>query len=175
MKKEKKKEELNRFEREGWIFIGEIEFKYNPFSKYMDDEPVFMYTKSYMNEENTKVYYMYGFGRGVKCPTYLSYFELEKRYSILTVLQWYISHDIICSGAEGRYQLPADKQSVRLAGMKEWILPNDKFLNKELELEDIEKLWRTDKENKKIEEYQNNEYASKEDKKRVLEKGFYKI
>ena len=166
---------LNKYEKEGWIFIGEIEFKYNPFSKYKDEEPVFMYACSHMNEENTKVYYMYGFGRGINTVIYLSYFQLEKRYSITTILQYYISHDMICNGVEGRYELPANKQACRLAGMQEWIYPNEKFLNKEIELSNLEKLWRTDKEEKIIEEFMHNDYASDESKQNCRKNGYYKI
>ena len=173
--KKEDKIELHLSEIKGWIFIGEIEFKYSPFSKYIDDEPVFMYARSHTNEEKTKVYYTYGFSRGIICPEHLSYFELEKRYSITTILQFYISHDIECLGADGRYIMPANRQAFRLAGMTEWILPNDKFLNKEIELDDLEKLWRTDKEKKKIDEYQSNRYASNEDKKKALDQGFYKV
>lgn len=166
--------ELIKSEKDGWIFIGEIEFKYSPFSKYIDDEPVFMYARSYTNKEQTKIHYEYGFGRGINTPTYMSYFILEKRYSITTVLQFYISHDMECSGASGRYIMLANKQACRLAGMTEWILPNEQFLNKEIELENLEKLWRTDKENKVIAEFQNNRYASDESKEKVLKEGRYK-
>lgn len=169
------KKELNKNEKSGWIFIGEIEFKYNPFSKYIDDEPVFMYVKTAYHEIQNTMWYYYGFGRGINSPTYMTYFEFDKRYSLTTLLQWFISHDQICSGAEGRYELPSSKQACRLAGMTEWILPNEDFLNKKIEIDDLEKFWRTDKETKQIIEYQNNRYASKENKKEVLEKGFYKI
>lgn len=173
------KEELEKARKEneidGWIFIGEIEFKYNPFSKYIDEEPVFMYVRSISNKEKTETSYLYGFGRGILTPTLMTYFELEKRYSITTILQWFISHDQICKGADGRYELPSNKQAVRLAGMTEWILPNDEFLTKKIEIEDLEKLWRTDKENKWIEEFQHNKYASENAKKDVLMNGRYKI
>lgn len=169
------KEELGRFEKEGWIFIGEIEFKYNPFSKYRDDEPVFLYVKSSYHEVQNKMWYYYGFGRGINTPTHMTFFELDKRYSITTLLQWFISHDQVCTGVQGRYELPANKQACRLAGMQEWIYPNEDFLNKKIELDDLEKLWRTDKEKKVIEEYQHNKYASKEDKEKVLKEGAYKI
>ena len=169
-------EALKECEKQGWIFIGEIEFKYNPFSKYKDDEPVFLYVKPNLNEEQTNLSYIYGFGRGIHSPTFLSYFEMKKRYSITTILQYFISHDHICSGVNGRYELPASKQlQCRLAGTTEWILPNEDFLNKKIEIDDLEKLWRTDKETKIIENYQNNQFASKETKEKVLKEGLYKI
>ena len=172
MTREKK---LKETEKEGWIFIGEIEFKYNPFSKYKDDEPVFMYVKTSINLDNTKMWYCYGFGRGIHTPTYMTFFELDKRYSLTTILQWFISHDQVCSGANGRYELPADKQACRLAGMTEWILPIEDFLNKKIEIEDLDKNWRTDKENKIIESIQNNKYFSDEDIAKILKEGYYKI
>jgi len=170
-----KKKELRLAEKEGWIFIGEIEFKYSPFSKYRDDEPVFMYMKAAVNEKEQKVDYWYGFSRGIACPTYLSYFTLDKRYSINTVLQFYISHDIILQRDPNgnRPILPSEKQAYRFAGSKEWVYPNDDFLNKRIELDDLEKLWRSDKEQKWIDEYMHNQYASEEDKNNVKTNGRY--
>jgi hypothetical protein len=162
-------------EKEGWIFIGEIEFKYNPFSKYKDDEPVFMYVKTSINLDGTKMWYYYGFGRGILNPTYMTFFGLDKRYSLTTILQYFISHEIIFKGVNDTYKLAANLQACRLAGMTEWILPNEDFLNKKIEIEDLEKNWRTDKESKKIEEFQDNKYASDEDKAKVLKEGIYKI
>jgi hypothetical protein len=162
-------------EKEGWIFIGEIEFKYNPFSKYKDDEPVFMYVKTSIDLDDTKMWYYYGFGRGILAPTYMTFFELDKRYSLTTILQCFISHDQIFRGVNGTCKLNANIQACRLAGMTEWILPNEDFLNKKIEMEDLEKNWRTDKESKKIEEFQDNNYASDEQKSKVLKEGMYKI
>ena len=167
-----KEERRKEAEKEGWIFIGEIEFKYNPFNKYRDDEPVFMYVKFISYKEG--VYYRYGFGRGITTPHLMTVFDLEKRYSITTVLQWFISHDQVCTGSTGKYELLAMKQGARLAGMTEWILPNEDFLNKKVEVENLEKIWRTDKENKIIAQYLVNEYASDENKAEILKKGRYR-
>ena len=166
---------MMKSEKEGWIFIGEIEFKYNPFSRYEDDEPVFMYVKTSISLDGTKMWYYYGFGRGITSPTHMTFFEFDKRYSLTTILQWFISYDQVFTGVNGMYQLLANKQAVRLAGMTEWILPNEDFLYNKIEIENLEKNWRTDKESKKIEEFQDNKYASDELKKEVLREGFYKI
>jgi hypothetical protein len=168
-------ETLKECEKQGWIFIGEIEFKHSPFSIYIDNEPVFLYAKTVLNEEQTNVFYIYGFGRGINTPTRLFNFEMKKRYSITTVLQWCISHDVIFSGPDERRELSGNKQAVRLAGMTEWIFPNEDFLNKKTEIYDLEKLWRTDKEAKIVEQFQKNQFASKEDKEKALKEGFYKI
>jgi len=168
-------ETLKEYEKQGWIFIGEIEFKHSPFSIYIDNEPVFLYAKTVLNEEQTNLSYIYGFGRGIKTPTRLFNFEMKKRYSITTILQWCISHDIIFSSPDERRELSGNKQAVRLAGMTEWILPNEKFLNNEIGIDDLEKLWRTDKEAKIVEQFQNNSFANKEDKEKALKEGYYKI
>jgi len=161
---------IKRSEERGWILIGEIEWGDSyPFGKYKDDErPHFFYTRTFKGNED-KTYYEYTFGLGFIDPSYLCFnWVEEKRYSINTLLTSFISHDLVFEYSPmsgGRPILPSNKLQIRLVGSKDWLYPDVDFLNKKIDMDELELKFRTDKEKimKNSKSLQENPYMTKEE------------
>ena len=136
---------IKNSEKQGWILVGEVEWgEHFPFGKYKEEEAYFLFMRSRLSS-NEETYYEYSFGKTFTNPTAECwYFEYKKRYSINTILTSFISRDLQFQGL-GNPTLNSEYLKIRLIGSKEWLYPNIDFLNKKIDMDELEKKFRSSK------------------------------
>lgn len=139
------KKGIRRSEEQGWIVIGELEWgDHFPFGKFKEEEPYFLFARSVL-EDNTASY-DYCFGKLFINPMLEGWwFRFDKRYSINTILTFFISQDLQFEGM-GRPILKSEHLKIRLVGSKDWLYPNIEFLQNRIQLDDLERNFRSNKE-----------------------------
>lgn len=141
---------IQKVVQEGWILIGEIEYdKKSPFPTF-DNEPFFLYVRCVIN--NNICEYCYSICKGLLSIRVFDYFSFSTRYSINTILCWYISADRDHGRLPSGHHLvtTSHELKIRLVGYRDWIEVDDDFLHNRINLDELELRFRSDKEERHI-------------------------
>lgn len=138
------KKAIKASEEKGWILIGEVEWgDYFPFGKFREEEPYFLFMRADINHEEIK--YIYSFSKNFCRPLDEGWgFVFNKRYSINTILTFFISQDLQFQGM-GNPVLKSKYLKMKLVGNKDWLYPDVDFLNRKIDMDELEKKFRSDK------------------------------
>lgn len=135
---------IRRSEEQGWIVIGELEWgDHFPFGKFKEEEAYFLFARSIVGDE--KASYEYCFGKIFTNPMLEGWwFNFDKRYSINTILTFFISQDLQFASM-GNPVLKSEHLKIRLVGNQDWLYPNVEFLNGVMQMDELEKKFRSNK------------------------------
>lgn len=159
-------------EKEGWILIGELEWgDVFPFSSYKFEKgelPWFLFTKVRFDKESPIYYYSFATSLiAAKMSDWI--LAYPTRYSVNTILTDFISRDFVYQYSPLRGGKPIRKSEdlkIKLVG-SDWIYPNKEYLNKEINIEELESLFRSDREKDWRDKMMKNKYMSEDDKKNL--------
>lgn len=147
---ETNREKIEKYEKEGWIFLGEVECCDKvPFPTGENDFPYFLYTKY----DNGKYWYSIC-TFGIQNVYWHDHFYFDKRYSINTILCAYISADRHYGRIDDRViGRRAEGFKIRLVGYDSWIEVNEDYLNLRITIDELEQTFRSDRVKKLNDKY----------------------